>query len=35
MLRDRGEDSAADALPATCPYTVEQQITGGWWPQAS
>jgi hypothetical protein len=33
MLRDHGEDSAADALPATCPYTVEQ-ITGDWWPQA-
>jgi hypothetical protein len=30
MLRDRGEDSAADALPATGPYTVEQQITGDW-----
>jgi Domain of unknown function DUF29 len=34
MLRDHGEDSAADALPATCPYTVEQ-IAGDWGPQAS
>ena len=31
LLRDHGEDSAADALPETCPYTVEQ-ITGDWWP---
>jgi Domain of unknown function DUF29 len=31
LLRDHGEDSAADALPASCPYTVEQ-ITGDWWP---
>ena len=31
LLRDHGEDAAADALPATCPYTVEQ-ITGDWWP---
>jgi Domain of unknown function DUF29 len=30
LLRDYGEDSAADALPAACPYTVEQ-ITGDWW----
>ena len=30
-LRLYGEDAAADALPATCPYTVEQ-ITGDWWP---
>ncbi|MGH6919309.1 MAG: DUF29 domain-containing protein [Geminicoccaceae bacterium] len=26
-----GEDGAADALPETCPYTVER-ITGDWWP---
>ena len=26
-----GEDAAADALPATRPYTVEQ-ITADWWP---
>jgi hypothetical protein len=30
-LRLYGEDSAADALPQGCPYTVEQ-ITGDWWP---
>jgi hypothetical protein len=31
LLRDHGEDSAADALPATCPYT-QGRITGDWWP---
>jgi len=30
-LRDHGEQAAADALPATCPYTLEQ-ITGDWLP---
>ena len=30
-LRLYGEDAAADALPTTCPYTVDQ-ITGDWWP---
>jgi Domain of unknown function DUF29 len=30
-LRLYSEDAAADALPETCPYTVEQ-ITGDWWP---
>ena len=30
-LRLYGEDAAADALPTTCAYTVEQ-ITGDWWP---
>jgi hypothetical protein len=30
-LRDHGEHAAADALPATCPYTLDQ-ITGDWWP---
>jgi len=30
-LRDHGEPAAADALPAICPYTVEQ-ITGDWLP---
>jgi hypothetical protein len=29
--RAHGEIAAADALPATCPYTVDQ-ITGDWWP---
>ena len=31
LLRDYGEDAAAAALPADCPYTFEQ-ITGNWWP---
>jgi hypothetical protein len=31
LLRDYGEDTAADALPTTCPYTLDQ-ITGDWWP---
>jgi hypothetical protein len=31
LLCDHGEDSAAEALPEACPYTVEQ-ITGVWWP---
>lgn len=30
-LRDHGEDAAADALPATCPFAVDQ-ITGDWLP---
>jgi hypothetical protein len=30
-LRLYGEDAAADALPAACPYTVDQ-IAGDWWP---
>jgi Domain of unknown function DUF29 len=30
-LRDHGEDDAADALPAGCPYTLDQ-ITGDWLP---
>ncbi len=30
-LRRYGEEVAADALPESCPYTVEQ-ITGDWWP---
>jgi hypothetical protein len=30
-LRDHGEDAAADALPASCPYTLDQ-VTGDWWP---
>jgi hypothetical protein len=29
-LRRYGENAAADALPETCPYWVEQ-ITGDWW----
>ena len=30
-LREHGEAAAADALPATCPYTLDQ-ITGDWLP---
>jgi Domain of unknown function DUF29 len=30
-LRVHGEDAAASALPATCPYTADQ-ITADWWP---
>ena len=30
-LRDHGEQDAADALPATCPYSFDQ-ITGDWLP---
>ena len=30
-LRDHGEPAAADALPATCPYSLDQ-ITGDWLP---
>ena len=30
-LRDQGEQDAADALPATCPYHLDQ-ITGDWLP---
>jgi hypothetical protein len=31
-LRLHGEDAAADALPVTCPYSVEQ-VVEDWWPQ--
>jgi Domain of unknown function DUF29 len=31
-LRDHDEDGAADALPAACPYSLEQ-ITGDWLPR--
>ena len=30
-LRKHGEHAAADALPATCPYSLDQ-ITGDWLP---
>ena len=30
-LRDHGEHDAADALPTTCPYALDQ-ITGDWLP---
>jgi len=32
-LRSCGEHGAADALPATCPYTLEQ-ILSDWLPDA-
>jgi hypothetical protein len=31
-LRDHGEHAAAGALPPTCPYTLEQVLTRGWYP---
>jgi hypothetical protein len=31
LLRDYGEDAAANALPETCPYSLDQ-IAGDWWP---
>jgi hypothetical protein len=30
-LRQHGENAAADALPAACPYSLDQ-ITGDWLP---
>jgi hypothetical protein len=30
-LRDHGEPAAANALPATCPYSFDQ-ISADWWP---
>jgi hypothetical protein len=30
-LRGHGQDAAAAALPAACPYSLDQ-ITGDWWP---
>jgi hypothetical protein len=30
-MREHGEQAAADELPASCPYTLEQ-ITGDWLP---
>ena len=31
---DHGEHASADALPSTCPYTLDQ-VTGDWWPDAA
>ena len=31
LLRDYSENAAANALPTTCPYSLDQ-ITGDWWP---
>jgi Domain of unknown function DUF29 len=33
-MRDHGEDAAADALPTTCPYMLDQ-VTGDWWPDVA
>jgi hypothetical protein len=33
-LRRQGEQAAADALPAACPYTLDQ-IVGDWLPEAA
>jgi hypothetical protein len=30
-MLDHGENAAADALPANCPYSLDQ-TTGDWWP---
>jgi Domain of unknown function DUF29 len=30
-IREHGESGVADALPATCPYTLDQ-IAGDWLP---
>ncbi|HEV8678553.1 MAG TPA: DUF29 domain-containing protein [Stellaceae bacterium] len=32
-LREHGEETAAEALPETCPYTLEQVVTRGWYPE--
>jgi len=31
-LHDHGEHGAAAALPSTCPYTLEQILARGWYP---
>jgi hypothetical protein len=31
-LRGHGEHEAAAALPAACPYTLDQVLTRGWYP---
>ncbi len=31
VLRDHGEQTAADALPLACPYALDQIMTD-WWP---
>jgi hypothetical protein len=33
-MRDHGEHTAADALPATCPCNFDQ-ITADWWPEGA
>jgi Domain of unknown function DUF29 len=32
-LREHGEQAAAEALPVTCPYTLEQVLERGWYPE--
>ena len=32
-LRDHGEHEAAATLPSTCPYTLEQVLMRGWYPE--
>jgi hypothetical protein len=32
-LREYSEDDAAAALPPACPYTLEQVLTRGWYPE--
>ena len=32
-LREYGEDTAAAALPIECPYTLDQVLTRGWYPE--
>jgi len=32
-LREHGEETAAEALPETCPYTLEQVVMRGWYPE--
>ena len=31
-MREFREDAAADAVPATCPYTFEQIVDRNWLP---
>jgi hypothetical protein len=33
-LRGYGEDAAADALPPACPFTLDQILQRGWYPEA-
>jgi hypothetical protein len=32
-LREYGEDAAAESLPSDCPYTLEQVLEWGWYPE--
>ena len=32
-LREHGEDAAAAALPVECPYTIDQVVEWGWYPE--